>query len=104
MNHLKINHFKCFEEVDIFLNRLTVMAGANGNGKSTAIQALLYLRRTIEHCGEWKNGSYQLNKTNGLNVPLNGVYCLALGNRTVMLNNSYKGNTIHIGLKMEQDK
>ncbi|HEX9509639.1 MAG TPA: DUF3696 domain-containing protein [Puia sp.] len=104
MNHLKINHFKCFEEVDIFLNRLTVMAGANGNGKSTAIQALLYLRRTIEHCGEWKNGSYQLNKTNGLNVPLNGVYCLALGNSTVVLNNSYNGNTITIGLQSELEK
>src|SRR5258708_3599721 len=104
MNHLKINLLKCFEEVDIFLNRLTVMAGANGNGKSTAIQALLYLRRTIEHCGEWKNGSYQLNKTNGLNVPLNGVYCLALGNSTVVLNNSYNGNTITIGLQSELEK
>ena len=104
MNTLKINHFKCFENVDILLNRLTIMAGANGNGKSTAIQALLYLRRTIEHCGEWINDSYQLNKINGLNVPLNGVYCLALGNSTAVLNKNYSGNIITIGLQHEQEK
>jgi predicted ATPase len=104
MNHLKINHFKCFEDADILLNRLTVMAGANGNGKSTAIQALLYLRRTIEHCGEWINNKYQLSKTNGLNVPLNGVYCLALGNSTGVLNNKYTGNTITIGLYSDPGK
>ncbi len=104
MNHLKINHFKCFEDADISINRLTVMAGANGNGKSTAIQALLYLRRTIEHCGEWKEGSYHYNKINNLNVPLNGVYCLALGNSSAVLNNNYNGNKIAIALLSDEDK
>jgi predicted ATPase len=104
MDHLKINHFKCFEDVDILLNRLTVMAGANGNGKSTSIQAILYLRRTIEHCGEWVNGRYQLNKINGLNVPLNGVYCLALGNSTIVLNRNNNENTITIGLQNDLEK
>jgi predicted ATPase len=104
MTHLKINHFKCFDDSDIHLNRLTIMAGANGNGKSTAIQALLYLRRTIEHCGEWLNSNYIFNKVNGLNVPLNGVYCLALGNSSFVLNRNYIGNILVLGLFNEQEE
>jgi predicted ATPase len=104
MNHLKINHFKCFEDADIYINRLTVMAGANGNGKSTAIQALLYLRQTIEHCGESHQGNYLLNECNGLNVPLNGVYCLALGNSSFVLNRNYAGNILSLSLFNEQEE
>jgi predicted ATPase len=101
MNYLKINQFKCFVDAEIKLNRLTVMAGANGNGKSTTIQALLYLRRTIEHCGEWVDGEYQLNKVNGLNVQLNGAYCLALGNSSFVLNRNAGLNEILLGLYNE---
>ena len=104
MNHLKINQFKCFVDADISINKLTVMAGANGNGKSTTIQALLYFRRTIEHCGEWINGEYQLNKVNGLNVQLNGAYCLALGNSSFVLNRNAEVNEIVLGLFNEHDE
>lgn len=103
MDFLKINQFKCFEDADIHLNQLTVMAGANGNGKSTTIQALLYLRRTIEHCGEWYDNRYHLNKTNSLNVSLNGAYCLALGNSTAVLNKNYSDNEILIGYHNEAE-
>lgn len=104
MNHLKINQFKCFVDADININQLTVMAGANGNGKSTTIQALLYFRRTIEHCGEWINGEYRLNKVNGLNVQLNGAYCLALGNSSFVLNRNAEVNEIVLGLFNEQEE
>ena len=104
MDYLKINQFKCFIEASIYLNRLTVMAGANGNGKSTAIQALVYLRRTIEHCGEWSDGKFKLEKENGLNVPLNGVYCLALGNSSFVLNRNYSGNTLSLGLFNQEEE
>lgn len=83
MLNLEIENFKCFTHKTIPINRLTVLAGANGNGKSTVIQALLFLRRTIEHCAKWEGGDvnkYQYNEINGLNVELNGSYCLALGN------------------------
>lgn len=103
MDFLKIHQFKCFEDADIYLNQLTVMAGANGNGKSTTIQALLYLRRTIEHCGEWYDNRYHLNKTNSLNVSLNGAYCLALGNSTAVLNKNYSDNEILIGYNNETE-
>lgn len=101
MDYLKINHFKCFEDATIPLKRLTVMAGANGTGKSTSIQALLYLRETIEHCGEPVRDGYGLSKANGLNVPLNGVYCLALGNSSFVLNKNYNGNILSLGLTNE---
>ena len=104
MNHLRINQFKCFVDTDININQLTVVAGANGNGKSTTIQALLYFRRTIEHCGEWIDGEYQLNKINGLNVQLNGAYCLALGNSSFVLNRNAEVNEITIGLFNEQEE
>jgi predicted ATPase len=104
MDYIKIKHFKCFDDASISVNRLTVMAGANGNGKSTSIQALLYLRQTLEHCGESAQGCYSLTKVNGLNVPLNGVYCLALGNSSFVLNRNYVGNTLSVGLYNDTDE
>jgi predicted ATPase len=80
MRHIKIENFKCFHEAAIPLSKLTVFAGANGNGKSTAIQSLLFLRKTIEHCAKWENGRFDYSEPNGLNVELNGSYCLDLGN------------------------
>jgi predicted ATPase len=80
MNYAKIKNFKCFHEVEIPLNKLTVLAGANGNGKSTVIQSLLFLRKTIEHCAKWEKDKFNYNEPNGLNVELNGSYCLDLGN------------------------
>lgn len=104
MNHLRINHFKCFEEADIYLNNLTVMTGSNGMGKSTAIQALLYLRRTIEHCAIWANDIYVYDEINNLNVSLNGAYCLSLGTSSFVLPRNYEGNTISIGLFNEKEE
>ncbi|EPE01662.1 DUF3696 domain-containing protein [Capnocytophaga sp. oral taxon 336] len=63
---LCIQNFKCFEKAEVPINQLTVLAGGNGNGKSSVIQALLLLRRTLEKKEE--------------NIELNGVYCLNLGN------------------------
>lgn len=68
---LHIQNFKCFEEAEVPINQLTILAGGNGNGKSSVIQALLLLRRTLEK----KEG----------NVELNGVYCLNLGNSANLL-------------------
>lgn len=48
MNTLRIKNFKCFEEVEIELNKLTIFAGSNGYGKSTAIQAILLLREILK--------------------------------------------------------
>jgi len=98
MIHLKIKNFKCFHEIEVPLNKLSVFAGANGNGKSTAIQALLFLRRTIEHCAIWENNLFNLDKLNGLNVELNGAYCLSLGNSAYVLPVDPNSSDITLGI------
>jgi predicted ATPase len=82
------------------------MAGSNGNGKSTAIQALLYLRKSIEKLYSRDNeGDYNVTPINyfiGTPIPLNGDYCLQLGNSSHVLNRNAKGD-IYIGLNTEKD-
>ena len=41
-----VANFKCFKEQEIALGRLTVLAGLNGTGKSSVMQALLLLRQS----------------------------------------------------------
>ncbi|WP_055443425.1 DUF3696 domain-containing protein [Lacinutrix himadriensis] len=99
MKYLKIENFKCFYDADIPLNGLTILAGANGNGKSTVMQALLFLRRTIEHCSIWENNVYNFNEPNGLNVELNGSYGLSLGNTGLIIPRSISTNVnINLGI------
>ena len=43
---LYVRNFKCFEDAEIPLNRLTVIAGPNGAGKSSVLQVLLLLRQS----------------------------------------------------------
>lgn len=79
MIRFNINNFKCFYDASININRLTILAGANGFGKSSVIQALLFMRRTIEHCAKWDGRKYTAEIDCNLNVELNGAYCLSLG-------------------------
>lgn len=100
---LSIKNFKCFYGIEVPINELTVFAGGNGNGKSTAIQALLLLRRTIEHCSEWKGDHFEYNVTNNLNVELNEVYCLGLGNSLNILPSEFKETEIELGLSNSEN-
>lgn len=68
MMNFHIENFKCYYNADIPLNYLTVLAGANGNGKSTAIQALLMMRN-----------AYERTLAKESRIELNGPYCLSLG-------------------------
>ena len=45
IHELKLRNFKCFREQTIPFGGLTVLAGLNGTGKSSVIQALLVLRQ-----------------------------------------------------------
>lgn len=107
MEKLVIKNFKCFIDIEINLNQLSVFAGGNGNGKSTAIQSLLYLRRTIEHCGKWHSQEgkeyFEYKKPNGLNVELNESYCLALGTSDNVLPLSSSEITVNIGISSEDE-
>lgn len=69
---LQINGFKRFESQPFRLAPLTVLAGLNGAGKTTFIQALLLLRET--------------SRLGGGIVQLNGPYGLDLGTAEDVLN------------------
>lgn len=79
MLRLSISNFKCFYDKTLEIKNLTVLAGANGNGKSSIIQSILFLRRTIEHCSYCDDTGYSGRLDINRNVELNGSYCLALG-------------------------
>lgn len=65
LNKLKIKNFKCFSDVTFELSNLNLLAGANGCGKSSVIQALLLLRQSLE-----ENGSLNKLSTYGKYVNL----------------------------------
>ena len=70
LKSLHLQNFKCYLDADIGLKNLTVFSGVNGAGKSTAIQALLFLR-------QMKQMKHQLGKTvclNGGLVHFGSVY------------------------------
>lgn len=47
MTELELHNFKCFRRQPIRLTPLTILAGLNGMGKSSVIQALLLLRQSF---------------------------------------------------------
>lgn len=99
MDYLKIDNFKCFGEIKIPLNHLTVMAGANANGKSTCIQALLLLRKTIEENSGLFDGYYITEKENlDADISLNEGYMLNLGNSSILGNRYIGKDDISIGI------
>ena len=46
---LKLQNFKCFDDIEIPFSDLTLLAGSNGSGKSTIIQALLLIAQSYHH-------------------------------------------------------
>ncbi len=107
MSTLEIKNFKCFNNISIPLNRLTVFAGNNANGKSTAIQSLLFLRRTIEHCAIWTDDfsdkNYHFERANGLSVELNGSYGLSLGTSSEVISFNAESQCIQLGIKSNNE-
>ncbi|MGV0937337.1 DUF3696 domain-containing protein [Empedobacter falsenii] len=107
MELLSIENFKCFNEIKVPLNQLTILAGANGNGKSTVIQSLLFLRRTIEYCSSWEGSpvnQYKYKAINGLNVELNGSYCLSLGNSEEIIPRNFKSTQLKFAIEKDSEK
>ena len=63
INSIKIYNFKCFKDQTIEFNNLTLLAGLNGMGKSTVLQALLLLRQSyqkelLQNTGLLLNGEF----------------------------------------------
>lgn len=47
LTKLKLSNFKSARRVDLYLGRLTVLAGLNGSGKSSVLQSLALLRQSF---------------------------------------------------------
>lgn len=50
---LHVRNFKCFSDIEFELGNLNLLAGCNGCGKSTVIQALLLIRQSYEESGNF---------------------------------------------------
>lgn len=48
IKYLKLENFKCFDELELEIAPLTLITGVNGMGKSSAIQSLLLLRQSFD--------------------------------------------------------
>lgn len=110
MQSLRITQFKCYQDITISLNQLTVMAGTNGAGKSAAIQALLFLRHTWEtNLGEAgtireKDASHlPMTASQFFDLGLNGAFGMVLGNSFSVLNLNAPKSEFFIGLSDERD-
>lgn len=86
MERLSIKNFKCFKEVSLELNDLTLLVGANGYGKSSVIQSLLLMRSAFEQPKQSR-------------IALNGKYALALGTSSAVLNQNASGS--EVGFRIE---
>ena len=86
LTSLGISGFKCFDRVQLRLAPLTLLAGVNGAGKSSAIQALVLLHQTFA-CREW-----------GRSLLLEGPE-LALGTVADVLNQVVGARTLRLDLE-----
>lgn len=47
LRKIKLHNFKCFDDIEIPFNNLTLLAGGNGSGKSTIVQSLLLIAQSF---------------------------------------------------------
>ena len=89
MKTLRIKNFKCFEDEEINFSNLTVLAGNNGSGKSTVIQALLIMAQSF-------------NRKDFIHIPkrlyINDYYC-ELGNAQRLRNYNASQDSIEFIFK-----
>ncbi|MES5953287.1 DUF3696 domain-containing protein [Bacillus fungorum] len=69
ISEINLENFKLFNKHEVKLKPLTILAGANGAGKSSVLQAILLMMRAV-----------QIHEINRNEVELNGPYLLQLGN------------------------
>ena len=81
---IELGNFKCFRATPVNFSHLTILAGANGAGKSTVIQALLLIRQAIEKI-QHRDFSITDGEIREVRVNLNGTYGIALGNSQAVI-------------------
>ncbi|HFS67474.1 MAG TPA: DUF3696 domain-containing protein [Flavobacteriia bacterium] len=92
INNVKIKNFKSLRDINIQLNNLTLITGVNSSGKSSFIQALLFLKENEDNLALF-------GRFNSLKKPLtiNGKY-IELGNKKDILYEEAYEENIQIAL------
>ena len=89
IKQIYFNNFKCFNDCQIPLKKLNILAGENGCGKSTVIQSLLLLRQSYEKDIKLRH------------MIISGEY-INLGNSSDIINEYTEESNIH--MKLENTK
>jgi predicted ATPase len=84
INKIFLKNFKCFQELDLSINRINILTGCNSSGKSTVIQSLALMKQSF------KGGSSEKIIFNGDEV--------ALGSYNDVVNFISNRESISIGL------
>ncbi len=79
LKSLRIEGFKCFEDITIPMSQLTVLAGGNSVGKSSVIQALLLMRSALKPLGDFQKHSDNFGSSYQSQVNLNDNFLMQLG-------------------------
>ena len=99
ISHVHLTNFKCFQQERIPLNRLTVLSGGNGVGKSSVIQSLLLLRQTGDRARLLAGA---VSRADGghppLSIKLNDEYRLSLGNSATLTNADIESDIVVLGV------
>lgn len=86
LKKLQIKQFKCFLDSEIHFGNITALAGGNGVGKSSVIQALLLLRRLYQ--------TYETEERNHIAINDKEKTFLELGTTEEIINTNAKNNII----------
>jgi predicted ATPase len=96
MTSLIIENFKCFKNQSIDFGDLTVLAGGNSVGKSSVVQAMLLIRICLDRA---RSLNLSLKR---VKIPLTGLYSMALGNTTEVLNRNSDNENINFSLLRDE--
>lgn len=70
MDRITIKNFKCIEELDLLIDKITVLTGVNSSGKSSVVQSLLLLKIFFDKVSENPNKhDLEIQCPRFLNVP-----------------------------------
>ena len=86
LKKLLIKQFKCFFKTEIRFGKITVLAGANGVGKSSVVQALLLIKRLYQ--------TFQTDEQNYISINDKEKTFLELGTVKEIINTNAKDNFI----------
>lgn len=85
---LHLQNFKCFQDLDLPLNKLTLLTGFNAAGKSTVLQTVLLLAQTLRT--DSRSGRLRLNGS-----------LVRLGSPGDVINQRQSGTSLTLGAEAE---